>query len=80
MNSDHPKQTFVKMLGGIRAGPRGWDELGPQKTPKIWEGSEHIVWHDNKWTSRVTFLRGTASETERDYLLLRVCKSPKESQ
>ena len=52
MNSDHPKQTFVKMLRGIRAGPRGWDELGPSKTPKIWEGSEHIVCQaNNEWTS-----------------------------
>ena len=31
MNSDHPKQTFVKIPGGIRARPRGWDELGPAR-------------------------------------------------
>ena len=80
MNSDHPQQ-IVKMLRGVRAGPRGWDELGSSKTPEIWEGSEHIVCQaNNKWTSRVTFLWGTASEIERDYLLLRVCKSPNESQ
>ena len=43
MNSDHPQQRFVKMLGGVGAGPRGWDELRPRKTPCILERSELVT-------------------------------------
>ena len=42
MNSDYPQQRFVKMPRGVRAGPRGWDEPGPPKTPWILAGSELV--------------------------------------